>query len=166
MTDRGEDDVLITISPSPFRRWSAILVFVALGFVLLWLAFMGKGEIGWRLFFVAFGVAAFWMSDLMRRSTMQEIELTRGEIRTTDGRVLTTVSNVSKVERGAFAFKPSNGFLVRLKVPSGRGWAPGLWWQSGTYLGVGGVVSAGQSKAMAEILAAILAGVWSESPST
>lgn len=166
MINPADDEVLITISPSPFRRWTAVLVFVALGFVLLWLAFTGTGEFGWRAFFVALGVATFWMSDLLRRSTMQEIELTRDEIRTTDGRVLTSVDNVSKVERGAFAFKPSNGFLVRLKKPSGRGWAPGLWWQSGTYLGVGGVVSAGQSKAMAEILAAILAGVWIDPPST
>jgi hypothetical protein len=166
MTDPAEDEVLMKISPSAFRRWTAVLVFVVLGFVFLWLAINGSGEFGWRLFFAVFGAGSFWMSDLLRRSTMQEIELTRDEIRTTDGRVLTTVNNVSRVERGAFAFKPSNGFMVRLKKPSGRGWAPGLWWQSGTYLGVGGVVSAGQSKAMAEILAAILAGVWSEPPST
>jgi hypothetical protein len=61
------------------------------------------------------------------------------------------------VERGAFAFKPSNGFLVRLDKPLGRGWAPGLWWRLGRLLGVGGVTSASQSKAMAEILSLELA---------
>jgi len=106
------------------------------------------------------------MADVLRRSTMQEIELTRTEIRTSDGRVLTELDNVIKVEKGAFAFKPSNGFLVRLKTPSGRGWAPGIWWQGGTYLGIGGVVSAGQSKAMAEILAAIIAGLWPDPPTS
>lgn len=166
MTGPGEDEVLIKISPSPFRRWTAILVFVALGLVLLWLAFMGAGDLVWQGFFLAIGLAAFWMSDVLRRSTMQEIELTRDEIRTSDGRVLTSVDNVRNVEKGAFAFKPSNGFLVRLKAPSGRGWAPGIWWQGGTFLGVGGVVSAGQAKAMAEILAALIAGLLPDPPET
>ena len=143
MTDPAEDEVLMKISPSAFRRWTAVLVFVVLGFVFLWLAIDGSGELGWRLFFAVFGAGSFWMSDLLRRSTMQEIELTRDEIRTTDGRVLTLLDNVRKVEKGAFAFKPSNGLLVRLKRPSGRGWAPGLWGQGGTHLGIAGVVSAG-----------------------
>ncbi len=166
MIGQAEDEVLIRISPSPFRRWIAILVFVALGFVLLWLAFQGAGDLIWQATFLALGLAAFWMSDVLRRSTQQEIELTRDEIRTSDGRVLTSVANVRKVEKGAFAFKPSNGFLVRLKAPSGRGWAPGVWWQGGTFLGVGGVVSAGQAKAMAEILAALISGLWPDPTET
>lgn len=148
------------------RRWIAILVFVALSFVLLWVAFIGTGTWLWRVSFLCLGLAAIWMADVLRRSTIQEIELTRDELRTSDGRVLTSVENIRKVEKGAFAFKPSNGFLVRLKTPSGRGWAPGIWWQGGTYLGVGGVVSAGQSKAMAEILAAIIAGLWPDPPTS
>ncbi len=164
MTDPTEDEVLIKISASPMRRWTAVLVFITLSFVLLWLSVTGAGALGWRLFFLGFGIVALWMADVLRRSTMQEIELTKTELRTSDGRVLTAVDNVRKVEKGAFAFKPSNGFLVRLNSASGRGWAPGLWWQAGTYLGVGGVVSAGQSKAMAEILAAILAGLWPDPP--
>ena len=164
MSIPAEDEVLIKISASKMRRWTAISVFIILGFVLLWLAFLGAVELGWRLFSVSFALAAFWMSDALRRSTIQEIELTRTELRTSEGRVLTRVENVRQVEKGAFAFKPSNGFLVRLKTPSGRGWAPGIWWQGGTYLGVGGVVSAGQAKAMAEILAAIIAGLWPDPP--
>ena len=166
MSVSADEEVLIRISPSPVRRWSAISVFVVLCCVLVWLAFIGGGDLGWRLLFLALGIACFLMADVLRRATMNGIELTRTELRTSEGHVLTTVENVSKVERGAFAFKPSNGFLVRLKSPSGRGWAPGLWWQSGTYLGVGGVISAGQSKAMAEILAAMIAGLWPDAPRT
>ncbi len=164
MTDAAEDEVLIKISASPVRRWISILIFGFLGLLLLWLAFMSGGEIQWRLVFLGLGLAAFWLADVLRRSTLQEIELTRKELRTADGRLLTRIENVRKVEKGAFAFKPSNGFLVRLNRPSGRGWAPGIWWQGGTYLGVGGVVSAGQSKAMAEVLAAIIAGLWPDPP--
>ena len=56
------------------------------------------------------------------------------------------------VDRGLFAFKPSNGFVVVLSQGGWRGWAPGLWWRLGRRLGVGGVTSAAQAKAMAEIL--------------
>lgn len=158
-----EDDVLISIGASPFRRWFAIFVFVLLGIVLLWLAFFSQPGLGWQVFFTAFGVAALWTADVMRRATLPRIELTREGLRTTDGVDLVTVENVRKVERGAFAFKPSHGFLVRLKDGKARRlWAPGLYWRNGTFLGVGGVVSAGEAKAMAEILTALQQGILPE----
>ena len=101
-------------------------------------------------------------AEAMRRASAEGLELTRQVLRTESGRVLTEVSNVRTVERGAFAFKPSNGFLVRLYAPSGRGWAPGLWWQRGTWLGVGGAVPGGQARAMAEVLTALRKGEFPE----
>jgi len=67
------------------------------------------------------------------------------------------VADIERVDRGVFAFKPSNGFLVRTREPSARAWRPGLWWRFGRRIGVGGVTSANQTKAMSEILAAMLA---------
>ena len=64
--------------------------------------------------------------------------------------------DIARVERGAFALRPSNGFLLHLHAPGPRAWAPGLWWRLGRRLGVGGVTAAGQSKGMAEILTAML----------
>jgi hypothetical protein len=40
-----------------------------------------------------------------------------------------------------------------------RLWAPGLYWRNGTFLGIGGVLSAGETKAMAEILTALVQGI-------
>ena len=153
-SDQKTEDILSVLPASVGRRWMGIIVFFALGVVLLWLGIANSPSIGWRVIFIVGGAAALWGGDVMRRATADEIVLTREVLRTRSGRVLTRVDNVEKVERGAFAFKPSQGFLVRLKTPAVPGWAPGLWWARGTYIGVGGVVSAGRAKAMAEILTA------------
>jgi hypothetical protein len=154
-----DDPILAVLAPSMPRRWSGIAALIILGILLIWLAFSAKPTFVWQVFYLVCGIGILWGADKMRRVTADRIELTRKVLRTSSGHVLTEVSNVRRVERGAFAFKPSNGFLVRLNKPSGKGWAPGLWWQSGTFLGIGGVVPGGQSRAMAEILTALQMGV-------
>ena len=153
-TEQKTEDILSVLPASAGRRWMGIIVFFALGVVLLWLGIANSPSVGWRIAFIGFGAAALWGGDVMRRATADEIVLTREVLRTRSGRILTRVDNVEKVERGAFAFKPSQGFLVRLKTPTEPGWAPGLWWARGTFVGIGGVVSGGRAKAMAEILTA------------
>ncbi len=156
MTKSDPNEVLLTLDPSPFRRWTGVFVFVMLGAVLLWLAAQSQQSFAWMFAFLALGIASLWMADWMRRATANKIELTRSELRTDGGVILARVDEVSKVERGAFAFKPTHGFLVRLKEKKPRGWAPGLWWRAGKMVGVGGIVNAGQAKAMAEILTALI----------
>ena len=153
-TDKPEE-ILSVLSASMGRRWMGILTFFALAVVLLWLGVANAPSFGWRIAFIAFGALSLWGADVMRRSTDDQIVLTREVLRTKSGRILARVDNVEKVERGAFAFKPSQGFLVRLKTPGQAGWAPGMWWSRGTFVGIGGVVSGGQAKAMAEILTAL-----------
>jgi hypothetical protein len=40
---------------------------------------------------------------------------------------------------------------------AGRRWQPGLWWRLGKRVGVGGVAPGHQTKAMAQIIEALLA---------
>ncbi len=154
----SDDDVLITIAPSPARRWLGIGALLALAILFLTLVFEPSASGVWRFVFLGLAVLAFMAADRLRQATRDSIVLTHTEIRTGRGVVLAQVSNIKAVERGALAFKPSNGFLVRLHESEGRGWAPGLWWKRGRILGVGGVIPGGQSRAMAEILAAKLQG--------
>ncbi len=157
MQDTPDDEVLIAIGPSPGRRWLGIGALFGLGVLLLTLVFEPATAL-WRLFFLGLAILAFLAADRLRLATLDRIELTRTELRTESGRRLASLSNIKGVERGALAFKPSNGFLVRLNEADGQGWAPGLWWKRGRSLGIGGVVAGGQSRAMAEILAALLQG--------
>ena len=99
------------------------------------------------------GAVALWLARQIWRATGRSLALTPAGIYDSDGRCLCVLDNVARVERGAFAFKPANGFVVHLKTPMARVWAPGLWWRVGRRLGVGGVTPAGPGRAMADMLA-------------
>ncbi len=153
------DDVIAVVAPSQARRWLAVALLVVLGGMLLYLAFSSPPEnLFLQAFLVALGLASVVMGDRIRRATETYIELTEDGLRDGDGRVLARMGEIDRVERGAFAFKPSNGFVVHLKTPGPRAWQPGLWWRTGRKLGIGGVTPAGQGKFMADMIALRLRG--------
>lgn len=149
-----EERVILTVTASPFRRWSGVTALVLLGALLMWIAFAGTAPILVVLALLLGAGGALWGAFKLHEATSVGLELTKSGLRTTDGQVLAAVGDIERVDKGAFAFKPSNGFLVRLKTPVRRGWAPGLWWRGGTFLGIGGVLPPGQTRAMAELLLA------------
>jgi hypothetical protein len=153
--DLESDGIILSIGPSPARRYFAVICFVTLALVLIGLVVQGSPSFVWQAFFLGTAIASLLGAKRLYQGTDDEIELTRSELRTKSGRLLTTIDNVNVVERGPFAFKPSNGFLVRLHAPCGKGWTPGLFWQRGTYLGVGGAINAGHTRAMAEAITAL-----------
>ncbi len=150
-------EILAIVETSPVRRWMGVVMLAALGGLMIYIALAAPPDPVWQVFLIALGALALWMAERMRRATEHRIELTEQELRSSEGQVIARVSEIEIVDRGVFAFKPSNGFLVRLRAPRPRIWRPGLWWCSGRRVGVGGVTSAGQTKAMSEILSAILA---------
>ena len=110
---------------------------------------------------VAGGLALCGANRLYRAASFK-ISLTDDNIVDSAGRELCRLDNIASVQRGAFAFKPSNGFLIRLKSPLPRTWAPGLWWRFGRNVGVGGVIPASEAKFMAEMISLYLADLQPE----
>ena len=47
--------------------------------------------------------------------------------------------------------------MLKTRTPGPRVWRPGIWWRIGRRVGIGGVMPGHQTKAMAEILAALQA---------
>lgn len=141
------------------RRMSAVVVLGALGLIHFWILLTTPpvAVIG-KVFLLAVGVLVLYGAYRVWVSTSRDILLTPDELREEGGRVLCRIEDIDHVQRGAFAFKPSNGFVVVLKdtVPRERAWAPGLWWRIGRRIGVGGVTSPGAGKAMADVLSARL----------
>ena len=125
---------------------------LALGVVLIYVAFAQPPALGLQIFLVALGVLSLYATQRMWEATSASLELTRHELRDTAGRVLCRLDEVEKVDRSAFAFKPANGFLVRVKAKAPRAFHPGLWWRIGKSVGVGGVINKGEARAMAELL--------------
>jgi hypothetical protein len=150
-------EVLLTVEASGLRRVMGVSMLAVIGVTLLFVALSTPPSIGWLLFLLAVGVGALWLSVRMWQATSHKIELTEEELRCSDGTVIARVADIETIDRGFFAFKPSNGFLIRTATPGTRVWLPGLWWRAGRRIGVGGVTPASQSKAMSEILAAMIA---------
>lgn len=151
------DEILAEVRASPLRRWMGIGMLAMVGGIVIYVAFASPPAIGWQAFLLAVGAGALWMAERMRQATECAILLTEEEIVDSSGLVLARIDDIQAIDRGLFAFKPSNGFLLKLRDPSPGVWRPGLWWRTGRRVGIGGVTPASQTKVMSEMLSAMLA---------
>lgn len=154
----SEDEVLSTLQASAPRRWFAVGVLSSLGLMLIILAFSLSGAgFGYQAFLMIVGGFALLEARRLWRATEQVLELTMDGLRIRGGEMLVEVADIEQIDRGVFAFKPSNGFLLRTKEKGPRVWSPGMYWRFGRKFGVGGVTTASQAKFMAEVISALLA---------
>ena len=152
--DRPEQtDIVATARPTPMRRALGLGALVCLGFVVIYFAMSRPQSGAGAALLIFLGVLALWSADVLRKSTAGAVELTETELRDSDGTRIALIEDIEHVERGVFAFKPSNGFLVRTRTSHARGWRLGLWWRFGRRVGIGGMMPVQQTKVMAEQLA-------------
>ncbi|MEM8578182.1 MAG: hypothetical protein AAGF60_10050 [Pseudomonadota bacterium] len=151
------DEVLARIEASPGRRLLGVGCMGLLAFMLFWVAFSTPPSLGWQAFLLALGAASAWLALRMYQATALSLELTETTLRDSSGQILAEIDQIAAMDRGFFAFKPSNGFLLKTRSAAPRAWRPGLWWRLGNRIGVGGMTPGSQSKAMAEIIAVKLA---------
>lgn len=152
------EEILATVRAAPGRRWMGVGALYLLAALVIYVALVTPPAPGWVAFLLGFGAVTVFLAERMRRLTSRGIELTREELRDTSGVLIARVAEMRRVERDAFAFKPSNGFLLHTQAKEGpRVWVPGLWWRVGRRIGVGGVAPGAQTKFMSEILSALIA---------
>jgi hypothetical protein len=157
MFEPDAEGVIARLVPSPARRVFALAVVYVLGALLIWIALAQPPAIGWAIFLVGMGALILVAAERMRRATRMGLDLTSEGLRDTSGRMLARWDEMAKVERGTFAFKPSNGFVLILNSGGAGAWAPGLYWRIGRRIGVGGVTPARQTRFLAEQIALTLA---------
>ena len=142
------------IKPTLMRRTASFSILFVLGTMLIYLAFsMQSVALFWQIVLIGFGVLILLLADRMRRATSLSIIMTEEGLYESTGHEICRIEDITGIDRGALAFKPSNGFLIRTRKPGPFGWAPGLWWRLGRSIGVGGATPAGQAKFMSEMLA-------------
>lgn len=149
MNETGRDAVL---GASAGRRIIGVGALAGLGAIMLYMALALSPGLGWQVFQVAFGLAALWGAQRMWQATGHCLELSAEGLRSSDGRLLAPMEEIVAVDRGVFAFKPSNGFMITLSRKHPFAWEPGLWWRIGRRVGVGGVTPGTPAKYMAEII--------------
>ncbi len=108
---------------------------------------------------IGFGVLALALAQWSYRATSRDLVLTRRGLYDSAGEELARIDDIESVDRGLFAFKPSNGFLLRRKTPGSRRWLPGLWWRVGTRVGVGGATNGKAAREMADLIALLQKGM-------
>lgn len=157
MQQQDHNEVLAQVTPSAGRRVLGIGMLAALALLVIYVAMATPPALGWQLFLIALGITSLLIAQSMWSATSRTLELTRTELRDDTGQVIVLLDDVASIDRGAFAFKPSNGFVLRLKRSYARDWRPGLWWRVSKRIGVGGMVPMRPTKFMAETIALILA---------
>lgn len=158
MTDESPEIAVLT--PSFIRRVMSLLMLSILGILLIYLAFnSGATPVFGQVVLIGMGVGVLLVADRLRRATRNSITMTTDEIFDSSGTRICLVADIASVDRGAFAFKPSGGFLIRLNTSAGFHWSPGLWWRMGKRVGVGGATPQGQARFMAEAISARLSGL-------
>jgi len=149
----GEGDVIVEIRPSAFRRGVSLVAIGAVAAILVSFAVGGQDmSLVWRGFIVLFGLGCLALGYRFFKATSVSLQLTKEELRDSTGRVLFRLDDIHRVDRGAFALKPSNGMSVFLKKPGIAAWEPGLWWRFGKRIGIGGATAPAQAKAIVETL--------------
>ncbi len=146
------------LRPSAPRRTFGLIVQLMLGGILLWLAvFHPPASLFWRLFLIALGLGALILGQRGWRGSADALVLDAEGLRMADGTPVAPLDNIASVDRTLFSFKPSNGFLIRLRTPIGRAWVPGMWWRIGCRVGIGGVTSGADTKIVADALSFMVA---------
>ncbi len=151
------EEILAGVGASLGRRFLGVTAMAALGGLLLYIAIVAPPALAWQLFLILLGAASLWLAHRMWHATQLLVVLTEDTLRDSSGTVLAHIDDIEAIDRGFFAFKPSNGFLLTTKTPGDRTWQPGLWWRVGRRIGVGGMTPAHQAKAVSEIIAIKLA---------
>ncbi len=148
----------IVVRVSNGRRAMAVGMLAGLGALLLALAVAAPPRAVILLaFLLGCGAGALLLALRLHGATGRGLRYAGGVLSEggADGRMIARLEDIEGVDRGVFAFKPSNGFLLILRrgAPGGRAWAPGLWWRVGRRVGVGGVMRAAEARALAEVIA-------------
>ena len=148
-------DVLATLRASPLRRAFALFALGSLGAVFVYLAIALQTGLAYRLALIAIAVPAFIAFDRMRQASRGTFTVTDDGLWFNDT-LLAPMAGIERVEVGMFALKPTNGFAVIMQGKAANTIAPGMYWQFGRRIGVGGVTEPGAAKFMADTLIVLL----------
>ncbi|PKP83901.1 MAG: hypothetical protein CVT80_11225, partial [Alphaproteobacteria bacterium HGW-Alphaproteobacteria-2] len=110
-----EAPVIARLEPSPGRRIFSLVALAGLGALLLQIALARPPQhLGWQVFLLVLGGLAVWLAVKLWQATARGLVLREDGLWEAGGRRLAALDEIASVDRGIFAFKPSNGFLVTL----------------------------------------------------
>ena len=136
--DDLDDGQVFSLRASPAKRVVGAIIMVTLALLLIWLGLTTASDFFGKVIFFGIGGGSLYLAQRFWVATQDAVDLTEDGLRLRSGRMLAPFDDIVSVDRGAFAFKPSNGFMLKLVRAPGRGRAPGLGWSIGKLVAVGG----------------------------
>ncbi|RFP87318.1 hypothetical protein DZK27_11720 [Rhodobacteraceae bacterium 63075] len=98
------------------------------------------------------GAALIWSGVRLWRDTEVSVRLVEDRLEESTGELIVTLDQVEEVVRGHLAFRPSNGFSLKLREEAEPRWRMGLWWRAGKRAAFGGAASSVQTRQLADAL--------------
>ena len=143
----------IEMKVSPFRRWFAAGTVALTGVIFLGMALQNPPN-GALLQLMIWALAALLLASALKlwRDTEVGVRLVGTRLETCAGELIVAMEDVEAIERGHFAFRPSNGFSLSLKRKAALRWRMGLWWTAGKRAAFGGAASSVEAKRLAEAI--------------
>ena len=154
MMDLNDPDLRpVELSIAPARHYVFLGALAALAILIMARSAISEAGIVPRAILFVVGAFLLWQAEKLRRAPAITLKLTDDGLVQHDGVVVARWDQIKRIDHGALAIKPSNGFMLLLNEKLPRAWVPGLWWRLGRRVGVGGTAYAGAAKFMAEQIA-------------
>ncbi len=151
------DNPIYIARPSVVRRTLSVGMQAVLGVLLIEVALNAPSENNfWSLILMGCGLLALLAALFVWQSTKHGIVLRKEGIFQESGDIIVSLDEITSIDRGVFSFKPSNGFLIRLRRSQPWKWVPGLWWRIGARVGIGGLLPSAQTRVFADTLSAMV----------
>ena len=149
-----ENETLIVLRVSPVKSFLGSALLVTLGFTLLYSIHKKTAEenIILDLIFLSVALTLIYYGWRIIKAKQTGVKLTKLGIYDLNNTLLYRTSDIKYLDRGIFAIKPANGFIIHLNKPLAFHWHPGLFWCIRKRLAIGGLLSKQECKAFADLL--------------
>ena len=88
----------------------------------------------------------FWFQRFLRLYRKIGFNINASGIFNLDETLICQIKDIDRVDVSPYTFKSANGFIIHLKAKSALKFMPGLFWQLGRRISIGGMISKSESK--------------------
>ena len=97
-------------------------------------------------------IVALWFKRFLSRYSNVGFLLSRDGLCNLDKSLICKIEDIERIDVSPYTFKSANGFIVFSKTKSSFNSVPGLYWQLGNRISIGGLVSKNESKLLSGTL--------------
>ena len=94
----------------------------------------------------------FWFRRFLRVYAKVGFNINESGLFNLDDTLICSITDIERVDVSPYTFKSANGFIIHLKTRSAFKFVPGLFWQVGSRISIGGMISKSESKYLSNTL--------------